>query len=288
MKNPASARFLLPLILSAALTTPALAQHGAHSLPAVQIQGQDYQYSGPASVPAGWTTLEFRNTGQEPHHLQLVRLPDGMTQASFLAGLQANEGATLASVEMVGGVGMLLPGQSQQVTVNLSEPGTYLELCLIPDANGVPHLALGMVKTLQVAPAGAVQAQPPQADFQVKLVDYGFELPRGVTVTEGPQVWEIANDGPEGHEMTVFRLAPGKTMEDVNAYLKNPEGAMPLIPLGGAQAMAKGRVSYLHLDLAPGEYVMVCMVPSPGHQGAPHAVLGMLRPFTVAAKTAQR
>lgn len=286
MKN-ATARHLLSFILSAALAAPALAQMD-HAMPAVQVQGQDFRFASPASVPTGWTTLEFRNAGNQPHHLQLVRLPGGMTQASFLAGLKANEGATLASVEMVGGVGMLLPGQSQQVTVYLTQPGTYLELCFVPDEKGVPHLALGMVKALEVKRSEQAAAQPPKADFQVKLVDYGFELPKGVSITEGPQVWEVTNEGPEGHEMAIFQLAPGKTMADIDAYLKKPEGAMPLIPLGGAQAVSKGKTSYVHLDLAPGMYVLACMVPSPSHQGAPHAVLGMLRPFTVAARTAQR
>ena len=51
MKKTVAAR-LFTLVLSAALAAPASAQMN-HDLPAVQIQGQDYQYSGPASVPAG-------------------------------------------------------------------------------------------------------------------------------------------------------------------------------------------------------------------------------------------
>ncbi len=284
-------RRLLTLALTAALAAPALAHQGhAHGGSSVQVQSQDYTFVTPTSVPTGWTTFELKNTGKEPHHMQLVRLPAGMTQEGFLAQLQENEGAALASVEMTGGVGMLLPGESQQITVNLSEPGTYLELCFVPDAKGVPHLALGMVSAFQVtqAPAGAAQAQLPEADLKVKLVDFGFELPKGVTITEGAQVWEVTNAGPEGHEMLVFRLAPGKTMEDVAAYLQKPEGPMPIIPAGGAQAVTNGRTSYVHLNLTPGDYLLLCGIPSPANGGAPHAALGMVRPFTVVAKTAQK
>lgn len=291
MTKRTTARRLLTLALLAALAAPALAHQGhSHGGTAtVQIQGQDYKFVTPASVSTGWTTFEFGNTGKEAHHMQLVRLPSGMTQASFLAGLKENEGATLARVEMVGGVGMLLPGQSQRITVNLAEPGTYIALCFVPDAAGVPHLALGMAQTFQVTrAAGTAQAQPPRADLQVKLVDYGFELPGGVTITEGPQVWEVLNNGPEGHEMLIFRLAPGKTMDDVAAYLQKPGGPMPVIPMGGAQAVTKGHTSYAHLNLTPGDYLLLCGVPSPTHQGAPHAALGMIRPFKVVAKTAAR
>ncbi|SMB82905.1 hypothetical protein [Deinococcus hopiensis] len=288
MTKTNAARHLLTLALTAALTAPALAHAGhTHGQAPVQVQAQDHKFATPAGVTTGWTTFELKNTGQEPHHMQLVRLPGGMTQADFLAKLRENEGAALAGVEMVGGVGMLLPGQAQRVTVNLAEPGTYLELCFVPDAKGVPHLALGMVQSFQVT-TGAAQAQPPKADLKVKLVDYGFELPKGVAITEGPQVWEVTNAGPEGHEMLVFRIAPGKTMADVAAYMQKPEGPMPIIPAGGAQAVTKGRTSYAHLNLAPGDYILLCGVPSPSHQGAPHAALGMIRPFKVVAKTAQK
>ncbi|THF68177.1 hypothetical protein E7T06_17745 [Deinococcus sp. Arct2-2] len=289
MTKTTALRPLLTLALIATLAGPALAHTGhTHAPAAVQVRGQDYKFVTPASVKMGWTTFELKNTGQEPHHLQIVRLPGHMTQADFLTKLKENEGAALASVDLVGGVGMLLPGQAQQVTLNLTEPGTYLELCFIPDAKGVPHLALGMVQSFQVTKGAGAQTQPPQAGLQVKLVDYGFELPKGRAITEGPQVWEVMNGGPEGHEMLVFRIAPGKTVEDVAAYLKQPEGPMPLIPMGGAQAVAQGRTSYAHLNLTPGDYLLLCGIPSPSHQGAPHAALGMIRPFTVVAKTAQK
>ncbi|MDB5046128.1 MAG: hypothetical protein JWQ08_2178 [Deinococcus sp.] len=289
MKTLTAAR-LLTLALLTALTGPALAHQGhSHTSPAVTIQSQDYKFVGPTSIPTGWTTFELRNAGKEPHHMQLVRLPSGMTQAAFLANLKQNEGAALASVEMVGGVGLLLPGQAQQVTLQLTEPGTYLELCFVPDAKGVPHLALGMVNAFQVtrAPGTAAQAQPPKADLQVKLQDFGFELPKGVTITEGAQVWAVENAGPEGHEMLVFRLAPGKTMADVAAYMAKPEGPMPMFPAGGAQAVTQGHTSYAHLNLTPGEYLLLCGIPSPANKGAPHAALGMIRPFRVVAKAPQ-
>lgn len=86
--------------------------------------------------------------------------------------------------------------------------------------------------------------------------------------------------------MLVFRIAPGKTMEDVNAYFQKPEGPMPMIPAGGAQAVTKGRTSYAQLNLTPGDHLLLCFIPSPARGGAPHATLGMVRPFTVVTKAA--
>lgn len=288
MTQTNTVRRFLTLALSAALAAPAFAHQGHHAPPVVQVEGQDYKFVGPKSLAAGWTTFEFKNSGKEPHHVQLVRLPGGTSAEQFLAQLKQNEGAALASVEMVGGVGLLVPGASQRVTLNLREAGTYLELCFVPDAKGVPHLALGMVNSFNVtAPAGEA-AELPHADLKVKLVDFGFELPKGQPITAGEQIWEVQNAGPEGHEMLIFALAPGKTMDDVNAYFKKPEGPLPAIPMGGAQAVTKGNSSFVHLNLAPGNYFLLCGVPSPAKGGAPHMALGMIRPFTVVAKSAAR
>lgn len=272
---------LTTLLAAALLATPSAAfAHDNHAA-TVQVQGSEYKYTSPETIPAGWTSLSLQNTGQEPHHVQIVRLPDGMTLEGFLGKLKENEGAALGMVDLVGGVGMLLPGQSQKATLDFTKPGTYAQLCFVPDAKGVPHLALGMTKGFQVTAAQTAAAAEPKADLTVRLVDYGIELPKGVTVKAGVQTWKIVNDGPEAHEMAVMRLAPGKTMADVEAYLKNPTGPMPVIPAGGAQGLSKGRYEYVEFDLAEGQYILLCFIPSPTHQGAPHAMLGMVRPLNV-------
>ncbi|MFC4453905.1 hypothetical protein [Deinococcus sonorensis] len=286
MTNIKLIRTTLALTLTTLLLAPVAQAHQGTMPATVQVQGKDYSFGSPKTLPTGWTTFEFKNDGQEPHHMQLVRLPDGMTQDTFLANLKQNEGATLAQVDMVGGVGVLMPGQSQQITLNLTDPGTYLELCFVPDAKGVPHLALGMVSAVQVTASQAASAEPPHADLKVKLQDFGFELPKGATIHEGTQVWEIENVGPEGHEMAILQIAPGKTLDDISKYVASPEGAPPFIFAGGAQAVTSGHTSYAQLNLKAGNYVLVCFLPSPTHKGMPHMALGMVRPFTVEAGSA--
>ena len=54
-----------------------------------------------------------------------------------------------AWVTFVGGPNAVIPGQEAVATMNLAE-GDYLLICLIPNKQGVPHLALGMQKPLSV------------------------------------------------------------------------------------------------------------------------------------------
>jgi hypothetical protein len=53
-----------------------------------------------------------------------------------------------------------------------------------------------------------------------------------------------------------------------------------MTPVGGTQAIFPGSSQLLQLDLEPGEYVVVCEVPSPG-DGQPHHAKGMVRRVTV-------
>ena len=38
-----------------------------------------FRFRGPDSLPAGWTTLRLSSESQAPHHMQLIKLPEGMT-----------------------------------------------------------------------------------------------------------------------------------------------------------------------------------------------------------------
>lgn len=270
-------RPLLPLMLSAALAVPASAQtHADHG---VAVQGAEYTFSPVAPLPTGWTRFTFTNTGKELHHYQIARLPDGMTLEQFGAELKAKGEAATAQIEFVGGVGILPPGTSGTSYVKLDRPGLYVELCFVPDAKGVPHLALGMVSAFEVtAGPGSVSAAP-RAAVQVSLEDYGIKIPKGIKA--GPQVWQLTNKGPEPHEMMIFKMLPGKTVDDLMAMFANPAAAPAGQPMGGMQALARGRTGYVELNLEPGEYLLFCGIPSPTHNGQSHLALGMVRPFTV-------
>jgi hypothetical protein len=255
----------------------------AHAPPEVVFKGVDYAFESPNLINAGLVTLKFDNIGEEDHHLQLARLQDGVAFEEFVTKLQTEGGAAYALLEAVGGVGILQPGVSQSVTVNLQKPGLYVALCVLPNGEGVPHLALGMIKPIEViATENVVEA--PAADLEVHMLDFGYDIP--TEVSAGKQIWEVFNAGVQPHELLVAKLNDGKTIADVMTYLQNgEEGEAPYDFVGGAQAMVTSYSNFVEFDFTPGEYVALCFVPDPA-TGKPHIALGMVRPFTVVEKVA--
>ena len=277
------ARFLIgatalvaTLLLSACAAQPAAPAAPAVP-PAVTFKGADFSFEGPESIPAGLITINFQNIGKEWHHAQLARLNDGVTMEQLDEAMKKNSNAALGMVNLVGGVGALDPNGSGSVTLKLQE-GQYLLLCFIPSADGVPHLAKGMIRPLTVKGAGATAAEP-KADVTVNMADFHFTMP--AEVKAGKQVWKVNNDGPQPHEIALVRLAEGKTLDDIYAWYAKPEGPQPFNMVGGMQGMNAGvPAAFINLDLQPGNYVAVCDIPDPA-SGKPHSELGMVMPFTV-------
>lgn len=272
---------IITVMFLAAGASAAAQDHAAHGTTSLAVTGSDYTFDGPDSIEAGFTSLTFTNAGTEPHHIQLARLNDGVTKDQVMAALQEGEQATLALVDLVGGVGVIMPGQNQTVITDLSRPGTYIELCLVPNAEGVPHFALGMTRFFEVtAPATAAERPDITADLVIRMVDFGYNFP--AEIRAGPQVWEVVNDGPQPHEMALMKIADGRTVEEALATFTGPpvQGPPAALPVGGVQALEVGGSNFVELDLTPGNYIVVCFVGDP-ETGRPHIALGMVSSFTV-------
>lgn len=256
-----------------AQTTTIAAQY-----PEIIITANEYTYGVPAQVEAGLASVTLKNEGQEPHHVQLARLNDGVSIEQFQTALAEGPEA-FALVTWAGGPAVIDAGGSQTVTIDLA-PGTYLLLCFVPDHEGTPHMALGQLASMEVVePAeGQANASPPQPDGVVKMLDFSYALPANIKA--GPQVWEVANEGEQPHEINLIKLADGKTMEDVQAFMRAPHGAPPFSNAGGLQGIDPGESGWLHLNLPPGEYVALCHIPDPA-SGHTHEELGMVLPFNV-------
>jgi hypothetical protein len=54
-----------------------------HMMHGVTVSGLDFAFDSPDTLETGYQTLTFTNTGQEPHHLQLARLNDGVTVEQY-------------------------------------------------------------------------------------------------------------------------------------------------------------------------------------------------------------
>lgn len=253
--------------------------HNVSYIPEMTISARDYDYVAPKSIRSGWVRVTLKNVGTEPHHVQFLRLNDGVTAAQFEEALKQGEGPALAMTQQYGGVGAIAPGMSATAVLNLPA-GEYVILCLIPSpSDGTAHHAKGMIKTMTVR-AEDGHGNEPSADMTVRLQDFTFEMLD--VLPAGPVSIQLTNGGPEAHEFNILKLEDGKTAADVMAFLNGQvAGPPPFIPVGGANGIDVGLTEYAELNLEPGNYVAICNIPSPKSEGHPHFALGMIKEFTV-------
>src|SRR5687767_1046211 len=149
---------LMALMLGACTSANASGAKRLNSeIPEVVIKTKDYAFEAPDQIEAGLVSITMVNDGQEPHHAQMIRLNDGVTLEQFQTAMQESEAAAMALMTLVGRPGLVDPGLSTQVTLEL-KPGQYVLLCFVPSHDGVPHLAKGMVKPIEGVAASAEKA----------------------------------------------------------------------------------------------------------------------------------
>jgi len=118
----------------------------------VDVTATNYAFDGiPAELPAGVTSFDLGNEGEDLHELLLVRKNDGVTQsAEELLALPEEEAMSLTT--MVGTTAFAAPGEEDYTVADL-EPGDYVALCFVPvgatsldgpPPEGPPHAMEGM------------------------------------------------------------------------------------------------------------------------------------------------
>lgn len=267
----------------------------------VTITARDYMFEMPDTLVAGRTELRLVNQGPDLHHAWLVRLDRSHTAAEFFAAIRRG-GPAPAWAEQVGGPNTPAPGGTSAAVLDLA-PGNYLVLCGVPADNGQPHLRLGMMRTFTVVPASMARtAIPARAaagtraravpavggaaaaaytrstvgapDATLTLNDQGFVL--SAPLTAGRHVLRVRNQGTQVHEVLVAKLAPGATAEQALNWFEGKQGPSPMVAEGGAVGLARGEFNDVPLDLAPGEYALLCRQPDVrgdhGH-GATHRMV---------------
>jgi plastocyanin len=269
----------------AATGAPSPAASGAASAPAagtvqdLAVTGKEFAFDMPATIPAGPTRITLTNAGQEEHQAQVAKLADGKTLTDLTAALAENEASALALVTLSGGPTGVQPGTAGSTTTNLA-PGNYVFLCFVSGADGIPHLAKGMIAPLQVTEP-AVTADVPSGDAAVTLQDFAFV---GLDkLSTGPHTVTVKNAGPQPHEATIVKLADGVAAGDLVAMFTSttaPAGPPPFTTAGGVAGIAVGDTVTMDVDLPAGNYAFVCFVPD-AKTGAPHAALGMIAPLTI-------
>jgi hypothetical protein len=238
----------------------------------------DYGFAGPDRIPAGVTTMQVVNKGQDLHHIQVLRLLEGKTAEDFRKAMAAGPGPMPAWVKFVGGPNAVVPGREAVATMNLTE-GEYLLVCIIPDSKGVPHLALGMVKPLSVKGVKATLVSEPKAALTITTADFRFA--QSQPITAGVHTIQVTNRGSMAHEVVVVKLNPGAQAKDFGAAFEpGASGPPPGMPVGGVVGIESGDHAFFTARFEPGNYGLICFFPDPV-TGKPHFMHGMTADFVV-------
>jgi hypothetical protein len=140
----------------------------------------------------------------------------------------------------------------------------------------------GSAALLAACASGEAQPGEPAAAPQEVVVtafDFAFEAPD--TVQSGPTSFRLINRGPEFHHIQLVRFEGGRTLQDLARHMATshnpPEWA---VLVGGPNTPGiPGEETNATLDLEPGEYALLCVIPSP--DGTMHLMKGMVKPLTV-------
>jgi hypothetical protein len=127
--------------------------------------------------------------------------------------------------------------------------------------------------------------EPASGSITYTAVDYGFDGPS--ELASGEIEITLENEGTEPHELVLFPVAEGTSVEDVMTFLEENPDTQEIPDFVLAEPVATfakpGKVSRRPLvtSVEPGTYMMMCFIPSKEHDRTPHALLGMVREITV-------
>ena len=248
---------MLKLVPLAAAALLLLAACGGDDMKtnAVDLRGDEYAYVLPERLEGGWTTVEFRNTGDEAHEFALARLGAGKTIAdvrAYLSDPKAQQGPPPEWVEVRAGIPTLDAGETAALTQRL-EPGRYVLLCFLDAPDGRSHIEHGMLRAFEVE--GDAGADAPGADSTLTL---GPSL-AAPDVEAGERTLELRNTSDRPGSVFLTAFEPGKTEEDLTRWEEGGmRGPAPARFLGGAIDVPPRSSVYYRMTLDEGrEYTLL-------------------------------
>jgi hypothetical protein len=108
---------------------------------------RDYEFAlDTTSAPAGDIAFEVANTGQYPHELVVLQLPESITIDDVFADESLFEQVQFC------GFTFAMPGETAPPLVMVDvAPGIYTLICLIDEPEGVPRATCGMILVFEVS-----------------------------------------------------------------------------------------------------------------------------------------
>ena len=272
----------LPAPSRAAQSTQSASETTAELL-ALTLTLTDTGFEIDQMLTSGRYQITVTNSGTlTESHFALGKIPDDVTDAEYEAFLEAQDDTERLGFEDIAFVGVPdwpAPGGSVSGVIDLA-PGRYL--LFDPFAAREP-------RTL-VVEGDLGEPQEPAADLTVELREMEIDLPESAFTSE-PRRWKIVNMGAMSHEVAVLPVSPdfsaAQFEQVLSVMLSLPEDATPppdlpefvYQPVSAVGILAPQHTSWLDIQLTPGRYLAVCMLPFA--TGYPHAVDGMYRIFDI-------
>ena len=267
----------------------------------VEVVTRGMAFDAPDEVPSGWTTVRLKNEGEVTHFALFNKMPEGYGIEDQLAEVAPVfvEGAELlyagemeAAMEVfgklpewsqravyVGGPGLLAPGNTAEVTMNLA-PGTYVLECYVK-TNGAFH---PMAHEITVTDAGSSGSAPtPTLEMTISStggIEAEDDVPAGTHTVALHFADQVVHEHFLGHDVHLARIDDDTDLDALAGWMNwaVKEGLNTPPPaefLGGTHEMPAGETAYFTVTLEPGQrYAWVAEVPDP-------AAKGMLKTFTV-------
>jgi hypothetical protein len=260
-------------ILAVCLLIFGCQKQAGNEAPPFRIVATDAGFEAPDRLAAGLRHIVFENRGSEIHEGMLVKLPKGMSADEYVTAV--NKGSLFPEGALdYSGPGLTSSGVTAEMWLRV-DPGQYIIICWNKD-----HDKTTPVHSFIVEEIGAADDRLPKEDVLLKLFDYQFELDRALR--KGVQVIRVETPGPTMHEVDIYRLNDGRTVEDLKRWRKQHEGgSSPAEALGGAlDSHDIKRVVWLRKQFTPGRYVLHCEMPV-ANTKLTHDDLGMVREIEI-------
>ena len=131
------------------------------------------------------------------------------------------------------------------------------------------------------APVAAAATSAAPNVVNITASEYKYDAP--AEIPAGMTTFHLINSGKEPHQASLIKLDSGKTYNDMMAGMKAMKPGTPppgwVIMAGGPNAAAPGNSTDLTMNLAAGNYAIVCFIPDT--KGVPHMMSGMSKGITV-------
>ena len=242
---------------------------------AIRITESEYAFTLEGDLKPGAVTVDVANNGEQLHEVAFVKLRAGRTMADVRAALEEArpdrdplEGLTDEDAVLDDIGGAQFPGTRLRITGTDVEPGEYAVVCFIPDEQGRPHAALGMVGGFTVE--GEPETEVPEADVTYTATGDRTEGPRALEA--GETTIAVRNASGTAREIVLLKVRRGKTLDDVEAFFDKLDeegpGDLSGSPLDFMTfVFDSDKDRYLTVDLTPGQWAIG--VQDPDHEDDP-------------------